>query len=194
MFKSDYSDLQVVQIGPLSQILANAAEAGITGVEVEANVRPTQGLRVGLNASWLDATFDQFSATDQRRGFALFNLAGNRLPLTSEWQVGALVSYEWSAPGGGAFTATGSYGWRSKTFFTEFNTPDAMQDAVGRLDLGLSWTDANEKITVSAFGRNLTDETVIGSMAIVSPLLGSVRVASFEPPRHFGVRVGYRFK
>lgn len=194
VFSSSYSDLQVVQIGPLSQILANAAEASIKGVEVEANVRPASGLRIGLNASWLDATFDRFSATDQRRGFALFNLAGNRLPLTSEWQVGALVSYEWRAPGGGGLTATGSYGWRSETFFTEFNTADAAQDAVGRLDLGLQWTDPGDRVTVSVFGRNLTDETVIGSMAIVSPLLGSVRVASLEPPRHFGVRVGYRFK
>ncbi|MFZ4603520.1 MAG: TonB-dependent receptor, partial [Caulobacterales bacterium] len=193
-FSSDYSDLQVVQIGPLSQILANAAQASIKGLEVEANVRPVQGLRIGVNASWLDAAFDQFSSTDQRRGFALFNLAGKQLPLTSEWQVGGIVSYEWKAPGGGSFTATGSYGWRSKLFFTEFNTADAMQDAVGRVDVGISWTDSRERVTVSAFGRNVTDETVIGSMAIVSPLLGSVRVASLEPPRHFGVRLGYRFK
>lgn len=192
-FTSDYSDLQVVQIGPLSQILANAAQASITGVEFESVLRPVDGLRVGLTASWLDATFDEFSATDQRRGFALFNLTDNQLPLTSEWQFGTLASYEWMAPGGGDLAITGNYSWRSEYFFTEFNTADASQDSYGRLDLALSWTAPDGSWSVSAFGRNLTDETVIGSMAIVSPLLGSVRVVSLEPPRHFGVRLGHRF-
>ncbi|MFZ4072083.1 MAG: TonB-dependent receptor [Caulobacterales bacterium] len=194
VFTSDYADLQVVQIGPLSQILSNAAQASISGLELEGVLRPIEGLRVGLTASWLDASFDEFSATDQRRGFALFNLAGNQLPLTSEWQLGALVSYEWVAPGGGTFAATGNYSWRSEYFFTEFNTNDARQDSFGRLDLGLSWTAPSERWSVSAIGRNLTDETTIGSLSVVSPLLGSVRVAAIDPPRHFMVRLGYQFR
>ena len=194
LFTSDYWDLQVVQIGPLSQILSNAAEASITGAEFEAVLRPAEDLSISLTGAWLDAQFDEFSATDQRRGFALFDLAGNALPLTSEWQFGVNASYGWRAPGGGRFAATGNYGWRSETFFTEFNTDDARQDAVGRLDLGLSWRGPSDRIGLSVFGRNVTDETVTGSMAIVSPLLGSVRVASLEPPRHFGVRLDYAFR
>jgi len=193
-FTSDYTDLQVVQIGPLSQILSNAAAASMNGVEVEGTLRPTRAFRLGFTAAWLDATYDTYAATDQRRGFAVFNLAGKQLPLTSEWQAGVLAAYDWSTPSNGVVSITANYSWRSEYFFTEFNTPDASQDAFGRLDLGVSWTDASDTWTLSAFARNVTDETAIGSMAIVSPLLGSVRVVSLEPPRHFGVRLAYGFR
>ena len=47
--------------------------------------------------------------------------------------------------------------------------------------------------TVNVFARNLTDRKVLSSLAAVAPLLGSVRVASLEPPRHFGIGLERRF-
>ena len=40
---------------------------------------------------------------------------------------------------------------------------------------------------------SLTDRKVLSSLAAVAPLLGSVRVASLEPPRHFGIGLERRF-
>lgn len=192
-YTSDYSDLQILQIGPISQILANAASAKINGLELEAAVRPAPGLTLGLSGSWMDAKFGSFVSTDQRRGFQAFNVSGNALPLTSRWQGTASVQYRTSLPGGSRLDLNGAIQWRSEYFFNEFNTADARQTGFARFDLGAVWTSANDRWAVNIFARNLTDRRVLSSVAAVSPLLGSVRVASLEPPRHFGVGIERRF-
>ncbi len=192
-YTSDYKDLQIVQVGPLSQILANAASARINGIELEASVKPAPGLTLGLSGSWMDAAFGSFVSTDQRRGFAAIDVSGKTLPLTSRWQGTASAQYSADLGGGSRLDLSGSVQWRSKYFFTEFNTPDAQQSGFARFDLGAVWTSADDRWAVNVFARNLTDRRVLSSLAVVSPLLGSVRVASLEPPRHFGIGLERRF-
>lgn len=192
-YTSDYSDLQIVQVGPVSQILANAASARINGVELEASVKPAAGLTLGLSGSWMDAEFGSFVSTDQRRGFQAFDVSGNQLPLTSRWQGTFSAQYRADLAGGSRLDLNGAMQWRSEYFFTEFNTPDARQGGFARFDLGAVWTSADGGWAVNIFARNLTDRRVLSSLAVVSPLLGSVRVASLEPPRHLGVGIERRF-
>jgi len=192
-YTSDYSDLQIVRIGPISQIIANATSARINGLELEAKVRPAPGLTLGLSGSWMDASFGTFVSTDQRRGFQDFNVSGNRLPLTSRWQGTVSVQYRADLAGGSRLDFGGAMQWRSEYFFTEFNTADARQGGFARFDLGAAWTSADNRWTVNLFARNLTDRKVLSSLAAVAPLLGSVRVASLEPPRHFGIGLERRF-
>lgn len=193
-FTAKYSDLQVVQIGPLSQLLSNAAEASISGVELEAKLRPAEGVDIAATLSWMDASFDSFSSTDSRRGFELFDLVNNKIPMTSEWQFSLLSSKAWLLEQGSEVTLSAQMSYRSEYYFTEFNTQDARQEAATQVDLSLDWLSADEMWRVNVFARNLTDEEVISSMAIVSPLLGSVRVVSLVPPRHFGISFNYYFQ
>lgn len=192
-YTSDYNDLQIVQVGPISQILANAASARINGIELEASVRPAAGLTLALSGSWMDAEFGSFVSTDQRRGFQSFDVSGNALPLTSRWQGTFSTRYRADLAGGSRLDLNGAVQWRSEYFFTEFNTADARQGGFARLDLGAMWTSADDRWAVNIFARNLTDRRVLSSLAVVSPLLGSVRVASLEPPRHVGVGIERRF-
>lgn len=192
-YTSDYSDLQIVQVGPLSQILANAASARINGIELEGSLRPADGLTLNVSGSWMDAEFGSFVSTDQRRGFQAFDVSGNQLPLTSRWQGTVSAQYRADLAGGSRLDLSGAMQWRSEYFFTEFNTADARQGGFARFDLGAVWTSADGGWAVNIFARNLTDRRVLSSLAVVSPLLGSVRVASLEPPRHFGIGLERRF-
>ena len=85
------------------------------------------------------------------------------------------------------------YAYRSRYFFTEFNTADAQQKGYGKLDASVSFAPGHGGWKVYAFVHNITDENVIGSMAIVSPLLGSVRIVNLIPPRNFGVGASLNF-
>lgn len=192
-FTSSYKDLQIVQIGPISQILANAADSTIKGIEAEASFRPVSGLTLGATLSYLDARFGSFSATDQRRAFQRFDLTGNRLPLTSRWQGSVSAGYVLPLASGATIGVDSAVQFRSEYFFTEFNTADARQGGFARFDLAANWTSADRRWKVSAFGRNLSNERVLAGLAVVSPLLGSVRVASLEPPRTFGVALDISF-
>ncbi|MCE2987566.1 MAG: TonB-dependent receptor [Phenylobacterium sp.] len=192
-YTSDYSDLQIVQVGPLSQILANAASARINGVEFDSGLKVSPRLTLNVSGSWMDAEFGAFVSTDQRRGFKAFDVSGNRLPLTSRWQGSLVAQYQAPLRDGGRLDLDAALQWRSEYFFTEFNTPDARQGGFVRFDLGAAWTSPDERWVVNVFGRNLSDRRVLSSLAVVSPLLGSVRVASLEPPRHVGIGVERRF-
>lgn len=113
--------------------------------------------------------------------------------MTSRWQGTISAKYSASLAGGSRLDFNGAMQWRSQYFFTEFNTADARQASFARFDLGAVWTSADDRWAVNIFARNLTDRRVLSSVAAVSPLLGSVRVASLEPPRHFGVGIERRF-
>ena len=192
-FYSDYKNLQVLQIGAISQILSNAAKAKIGGIEVEAIFKPVHGLTVNANASYLDATYKEFVTPDARRGLAAVDVSGNQLSLTSKFQANIGAEYAIEFAGGARLTPRLDYAYRSHYFFTEFNTPDARQNGYGKLDASLSLEPGRGNWKLYAYVRNITDENVIGSMAIVSPLLGSVRIVNLIPPRNFGVGASLKF-
>jgi hypothetical protein len=119
-------------------------------------------------------TFLAPTITGQRRGFQAFDVSGNALPLTSRWQGKASAQYRADLAGGSRLDLNGAMQWRSEYFFTEFNTADARQSGFARFDLGAVWTSADGGWAVNIFARNLTDRRVLSSLAVVSPLLGSV--------------------
>jgi iron complex outermembrane receptor protein len=57
------------------------------------------------------------------------------------------------------------------------------------LDARIAWSPNNSGFTIAAFGRNLTDQTVISGTFIADPADG----VSYAPPRTYGVAVEYRF-
>ncbi len=192
-FYSDYKDLQVLQIGTISQILSNAAKARIGGVEVEGILKPMRGLTLNATASYLDASYRQFVTPDARRGLAAVDVSGNQLALTSRFQANVGAEYVVPVGGGARLTPRIDYAYRSRYFFTEFNTADARQGGYGKLDASVQFEPGHGGWRLYAYVHNVTDENVIGSMAIVSPLLGSVRIVNLIPPRNFGVGAGFKF-
>ena len=191
-FTSNYRDLQVLQIGALNQILSNAARARISGIELEATVKPVGALTLTANASLLDAKYREFVTDDIRHGLLAVDVSGNRLPLTSKAQFMLAGDYD-ARIGGFILSPHIDYAYRGSLYFTEFNTADARQKGYGLLNLALSLEPANKRFRLYAFVRNLTDENVTGSMAIVSPLLGSVRIVNLLPPRTFGIGANVNF-
>jgi iron complex outermembrane receptor protein len=69
--------------------------------------------------------------------------------------------------------------------------PEQHQRGYSTLDASLTLTEAGDRYSISAFGHNLTDETVMATTFNVP--FSTFRVASLRPPRTLGVRVGRRF-
>lgn len=191
-FTSNYRDLQVLQIGALTQILSNAAKARISGLEIEGVLKPVAGLTLTGNVSVLDAKYREFVTDDIRHGQLAVDVSGNRLPLTSKVQFSLGAEYA-ARIGRFVLTPGVNYAYRSSYYFSEFNTADARQRGYGLLDFSLTLEPGDKRFRVYAFVRNATDRNVIGSMAIVSPLLGSVRIVNLLPPRTFGIGANVNF-
>ena len=194
LFKSDYKDMQVVQIGQATPILTNAAGAQISGLEVETTYKPAANVTLNASLGLMDPKYTDSINVDQRHNPAgpAVNVSGNQLANVSRAQASLGVDVV-QAMGGWRTTWHADYLWRSKFFFTEFNTTDAMQDDFGVLNLSAAFKQVSGPWKFIAFVKNATNVTALSSMSISSPLLGAARTVNYAPPRYVGVGVTYDF-
>jgi iron complex outermembrane receptor protein len=186
-FRTSYTDLQVqTSIRPGVLDIANAAEATISGVELEASGAILPGLRVGGHLAWLDAAYDRYVALGL--GGATRDVAGNRLNNAPEWS--GRLWLEWSRRAGrlGTLSLRAASRWQSTVYFTPFNDAVQRQSPYGLLELSAEL--GSQRFTLSPYARNLTDEGYItGSFGSPPPAIGG-RPAE---PQEWGVRLAVRF-
>lgn len=193
-FHMKYDDLQVSQVIGAASTLSNAAKATIDGAEAEFSIRPADHLRVDLTGAYTDARFDEFITQDSARpALGVMNLAGNRLPQAPKWSGSAGVYYDMPLSSG-TITAGARYDWKSRMYFSEFNTDISSQKAIGRLDLSLTYKSDDGRWTGSLFATNVTDEQIKNNVLIVSGVLGSLADANYRPGRQIGVSLSYRLR
>jgi iron complex outermembrane receptor protein len=193
LFSSRYQDMQVSQVGQATVILANASKAQIDGAEIELQLRPVPSLTLGLSLGLMDPRYTDFENTDLRNAPTTpVNVKGNQLAQVSKSNIAANAEYS-ATVGGLKTTLRVDYVWRDTVYFTEFNTPDAKQDAYGLLNLSASLRSAERGWALYGYVKNATNETAITSMSIASPLLGAARQVTYTPPREFGIGVSFDF-
>jgi iron complex outermembrane recepter protein len=192
LFSTDYKDMQVSQVGTATVILANASKARIHGLEMELGVKPAADWTLGVGIGLMDPRYTDFVNTDLRNLQPPRNVKGNQLAFVSKSQ--AALSAEWTPViAGMRASLRADYVWKSRVFFTEFNTPDATQEAYGLLNVAASIRPADGRWKLHAWVRNATDKTAITSMSIASPLLGAARQVTYTPPRQVGLGASLEF-
>lgn len=192
-FHMTYENLQVLQIQGVASAIRNAAEATVNGVEVESVLHPTDTLRIEVSGAWLDGKFDEFLTQDSSRpALGTLDLAGNQLPNSPRYSATVGVFQDFALPAG-ALTLGGRYAWKSRLYFSEFNTAVASQEEVGKLDLFVNYKSRDGLWTASLFALNVTDEAVKSNVLVISDLLGSLALGQYQPARQVGVSLGYHF-
>ena len=193
VFSSKYHDMQVSQVGIASAILANASAAKIDGVELELSMRPVPALTLTANLGLMDPKYTSFRNVDLRNAPGVtVDVGGRQLAQVSKEQ--ASLGVEWTqALGGLRASFRGDYVWRGKFYFTEFNTPDAAQDAYGTLNLGVVLRPRAGAWKLYAQLLNASNTTAVTSMNIASPVLGASRQVNYVPPRRAAVGATFDF-
>jgi len=145
-FYYDYLDLQVFIIEQTSlgfpiPKLANASDANVFGVELDLYAQPIDGLRITLNAAWVESeyedfvvSFDDIFITPRQRGrpppdppFIIiprkFDYSGNTLIASPTLSATGSVEYEIPLPGEiagsglGTLTPRFSFSWKDEMLF-----------------------------------------------------------------------------
>ena len=179
----------------------NLGSAQINGVEIEAGVRPFNGLSINASVAYTDATFDGdvFSAPNPVTGDpTILALDGDRLPEVPRWTYS--VSAEYRAPLDDMFDfyLRGDHQFVGDRFRTlpagrAGYTPavyEAADYTVTNVRAGLSSADGME---VSLFVTNLFDKRpLIAASTRFSPSVQTVRGTTL-PPRTIGVTIGTDF-
>lgn len=205
LFYSDYQDMQIPgSVGVDSDgdgvndsfvgTVTNAAQAEITGIEIEGNLLFTENFSAQFAASFLDPSIDEWLVGD-------VDVSGDRaIQNTPEEMVFVGLSYNTDLAGGNLLI-NANYSYKSEVQQFEAPAPDLDQDSYGLLNASIVWTSGDEQWLVGLHGKNLTDEEYrtagycFGFTGCPSALgLENNTTVFFGPPLTGFVTVEYRFQ
>jgi len=204
-YRSWYDDLQltVADLGPpVATVIKNAAKAKIQGFEFDWSLRPFEGLQLSGFIGYVDGEYKEFNTVCPAG--AVGCVAGRPITLinipfaASKRTAGVTVDYRHALTGDlGEVGLVVNYGWRSSyrggaTNFPIYE-PAARIPAYGLVNASASWRDiAGSKVSVTVFGRNLTDKTYATGGIPLSGQFGFTP-ATYGEPRTYGVELNYKF-
>ncbi len=205
LFYSDYQDMQIpgsVRVDSDGDgvndsfvgTVTNAAQAEITGIEIEGNLLFTENFSAQFAASFLDPSIDEWLVGD-------VDVSGDRaIQNTPEEMVFVGLSYNTDLAGGNLLI-NANYSYKSEVQQFEAPAPDLDQDSYGLLNASIVWTSGDEQWLVGLHGKNLTDEEYrtagycFGFTGCPSALgLENNTTVFFGPPLTGFVTVEYRFQ
>ena len=210
-FYTEYDSLQRSQVvtifdaagNQFQETLAiNDGDSEAKGVEVEMTWLPTDSFRVDFNLGYLDHEYSNFTPTEATsEQWAGVDLSNMDVPFSPELNAGLALTYFWEIGDYGMLTLNGSVHYQDE-METQPYPADAQPDGVIKpkrftqveertlVDGYVQWESPEQRWNVTAYGKNLTDETWRQSANAVAGLWNFTR---YSPPRQYGVRVGYSF-
>jgi iron complex outermembrane receptor protein len=209
--------------GVINTLIVNIPESRSTGAELEGIWSPIKDLQFTGEYSFLDAvitnmdgqcyqdavdTLAQAPGANQGRGCntganagkGLQDLTGATLPEAPKHKITLNANYTWHFDPG-SLSVSGTYVWKDKTYDSVFNRPYNLSPSYNQVNFRTVWTGANNRYSVIFYVNNLFNTigydgsaglNVTSPTAGVSPVID--RLASFTPPRTYGVELQYRFR
>lgn len=181
-FYYDYRDYQAFSlINVVPQVTNSDADA--TGGEIELTLAPVTGLTVQFGAAFIDSTVDAvpdvFGGTVQAE-----------FPLAPGTSINALARYEWPAFGGTLAVQVDGV-WNDDQYLEGTNSEVSFEPAYSVWNTRVSFSSASEKVLVTLYARNVTDEEYrVYNLDL--GLLGFTE-QTFGPPRQLGAAVSYKW-
>lgn len=210
-FMLDHKDRQYISVIPdpddnaaLNQRLGNVGQSEARGLEFEFTWLAGQNLSLFGNVGLIDADFKNVFS---------FDADLNRIDITDNFVITNTpeqtvnLGFNYDLPiSTGDIVFTGNYSYRSEYSLTELGNI-LEQDGYGLVNLGVSWTSTDGKMSLGLHGKNLTDEEfLVGNYAFVgaanpslpngyAPGLGgdTTLIGYYGAPRTISLSLGYRF-
>jgi iron complex outermembrane recepter protein len=178
-------------------VLVNAGEEIIKGLEFDTHAIVAKGLTLNFLATYLDAYYQKFNdapyySSNPVPPFGLLldspaSAAGNRPSRAPRFSANVGFDYDIRI-GSGDLKWAANYAYTDKFFWDPDNK--FFQSAYGTLDSKVSYAFPNG-LTVSAWGRNLTNAYYFVSEFEIANFSGSV--GSPGTPRQYGMMAEYKF-
>ena len=187
LYYYDYQDYQAFALDSLTTVVFNT-DAETTGMELELQATPVDGLDLLLGFGWIDNNVED--AHVEPNG----NRVDREAVLTPELNVNGMVRYEWPVAGG-YLAAQADFNYMGSHFFQLKNSPVGEEDGYVLTNVRLTYTSESGQWVTSAYVNNLTDEE---HRLMVFDLAGAPAEGGFGmyenfagPPRWWGLNVRY---
>ncbi|HEY1706924.1 MAG TPA: TonB-dependent receptor [Rhizomicrobium sp.] len=192
-FYYDYSNLQVSSYGPGYQIVSNAASAELYGFDPHLKWDVSENFDFDIGATALHSKYTSFPGAIRYLFSPTVGIepvvedaAGHPLIRAPEFSGTLSATYHHDLEHG-RFAVTGSYSYQSKVDFDSFG--DMTQGGYGLLNARVEWTTPDERWSIAAYGRNLTD-TVYYNQGLQA---GLANLVTYGWPRTYGVELAIRY-
>lgn len=201
IYRTTFTSLQQSVFSNLVFLVSNVGRARSQGIDAELTFAPTDGLRLGLAGSYLDAKFVDFpgAACGTAQNLAVprgcsQDLSGTRTPYSSRWTGTASFDYQMDVADGGYRLGAGvSMLARTSYNAGAYNDPRMVQGGFAQVDAHLELRPTGGPWTLAFFGRNLTDRQVL-EYATLQPAQSTAIAGSYARGRQLGLRLGVEFR
>ena len=188
IFSNSFKDLQrtiiVSSDTGVAQYKANAADATINGLEVEATFLVTENFRVDASAGFIDAEYDSFLGDQLNADIKNVDLKLANVPETS----GNITLTYYQDVADGSIEARLSTSYTDSQFGDVKNASAIELDSYTIIDASIAYTFAEDSMRVSLYGKNLTDEEYTNFA-----LGGLNALWAIAPPMTYGVEFTYEY-
>ena len=206
LFYYSYDNLQIPlevlpAAGPEQTLIFNIDHSRSYGAELETIWQATDALRFLLSYSYLNAKVTSNAPLEDAVEPALGtqNIAGQHLPQSPANKLALNGDYTWRfAPGD--LTYSLDYIFKGSSYDSVFDRPYYEAPSYSQVDMRALFNDRNDRFTVIAFVKNLTNVTAYDNVSgnlVVSPAAGYPNynsLANLIPPRTYGVQLQVRFR
>lgn len=172
----------------------NAAEVDSQGLELEFTALLATNLTLNANIGWLDSEYDSFEL-DRNLDGILEDFSGREVVRSPEIMGTIDLTYyqELGDSGSLRYNVAWIYEDENTYYYNDDigSAFDTVLEERSLLDASITWTSADEKWYVAAFGKNLTDDRYKTASQAVGALW---TFSNYGPPRTYGVRIGARFE
>ena len=172
------------------------------GLEVEGMWLVTDRLKAEFSLVANHANYIQFNVASRTgtngvdfigadgRGF--FRMDGKQTPFSPKFTESLGLRYEIPLANGSMieprvqmYANSGYQTSRDNAFFT-------YQPSFVKMDVGATWSSPDKRTTVQAYVNNATNK-VVSTSTDITPAPNFQAYADYEPPRTYGLRIGYNF-
>lgn len=189
LFLGDYKDLQFfirrIDVNNVStNFAANAGKSRTKGGELQIDVVPVSGLKLGTSFGYIDAKYLELDPGAPMTRNAKFIM-------TPKTTVTFSGEYKWPISDDISLTSRFDYVRKSSVEYDLANAPSGHQPAYGLLN-GRVTLDMGETWSFSVFGTNLTNRKyLVGAFSTLIPAFGFAD-QQFATPREWGLTLRYQ--
>lgn len=170
----------------LTQVIENAGNARIYGIEAELELRPAKGLIVTATGAWTQNAFTSLAPNVVTVGL------NSKLPKTPEWKTNLAAVWTFGIGKGASAFVGGDWAFSSRVFNDVNNTPSLAQGELHLFNARAGVRLIDERLEISVFGRNLSNRRYIVAGVQSLGTTGGAE-ANFARPREWGVSGAFRF-
>ena len=208
-FKSDWSDKRIRLNGSVffneikdlqreintpgtlgvSQFITNSADATIVGIETELQYLATENFLISASFAYTDGEYDD--VTFDLNSDGVVNSADEDLdiPRLTRFTSNVSATYDIDLGDIGALSTRVSFSHRDPSAYTDNNL--GTLNGVDIFDAGITYNSPDQKVSVSVYGKNLTDKATAGGDTQLPAAFPSSTFSPLNEGRVYGVSFTY---